>query len=189
MYKILEKKLKREQEIGEYLKGNIPLDGVVHYDKASGLHLLVGSKHYANSTEMVSGERLRTLMKAVQRLADYVVIDSPPTSLMADAEILAEYADVSLLVVRQGMACARFINDTIDILDGGHSELLGCIFNDVKTGIFSGRSVLGGYGYRYGYGRYGRYGYGKYGYGKNGQTGYVKPQPETPVEELELYEE
>ena len=189
VYKILEKKQKREQEIGEYLKGNIPLDGVVHYDKASGLHLLVGSKHYANSTEMVSGERLRTLMKAVQRLADYVVIDSPPTSLMADAEILAEYADVSLLVVRQGMACARFINDTIDILDGGHSELLGCIFNDVKTGIFSGRSVLGGYGYKYGYGRYGRYGYGKYGYGKNGQTGYVKPQPETPVEELELYEE
>ena len=189
VYKILEKRLKREQEIGEYLKGNIPLDGVIHYDKPSGLHLLIGSKHYANSTEMVSGERLRTLMKAVQRLADYVVIDSPPTSLMADAEVLAEYADVSLLVVRQGMASARFINDTIDILDNGHSELLGCIFNDVKTGIFSGRSVLGGYGYRYGYGRYGRYGYGKYGYGKNEQTRYVKPQSEIPVEELELHEE
>lgn len=191
VYKILEKRLKREQEIGEYLNGNIPLEGVIHYDKNSGLHLLIGSKHYANSTEMVSGERLRTLMKAVQRLADYVVIDSPPTSLMADAEVLAEYADVSLLVVRQGMASARFINDAIDILDGGHSELLGCIFNDVKTGVFSGRSVLGGYGYKYGYGRYGygKYGYGKYGYGKHGQTRYVKPEAEAPVEELELHEE
>ena len=186
VYKILEKRLKREQEIGEYLNGNIPLDGVIHYDKNSGLHLLIGSKHYSNSTEMVSGERLRTLMKVVQRLADYVVIDSPPTSLMADAEVLAEYADVSLLVVRQGMASARYINDTIDILDEGHSELLGCIFNDVKTGIFSGRSVLGGYGYKYGYGRYG---YGKYGYGKSQQARYEKPQSETPVEELELHEE
>ena len=179
VYKIFEKKLKKEQEIGEYLNGNIPLKDVVHYDKERGLHLIIGSKHYSNSTEMVSGERLRALMKAVQKLADYVVIDSPPTSLMADAEVLAEYADVSLLVVRQGMANARSINDTIDILEEGHSELLGCIYNDVKTGIFSGKRTFGGYGYG---------GY-KYGYEKGNQSRYAKPQSETPIEELKLYEE
>ena len=188
-YKILQKKLKREQEIGEYLNGNIPIDDIIHYDKESGLYLLIGSKHYSNSTEMVSGERMRTLIKAVQKLAGYIVIDSPPTSLMADAEVLAEYADVSLLVVRQGMVNSRSINDTIDILEGGHSELLGCIYNDVKTGVFSGKRAFGGYGYGgYKYG-YGRYGYGKYGYGKSGHKRYTKPQTETPVEELELHEE
>ncbi len=187
IYKILEKKLKKEQEIGEYLNGNIPIDDIIHYDKENGLYLLIGSKHYSNSTEMVSGERMRMLIKAVQKLAGYIVIDSPPTSLMADAEVLAEYADVSLLVVRQGMASARSINDTIDILDGGHSELLGCVYNDVKTGVFSGKRVFGGYGYggyKYGYG-----GYGGYGYGKSSRKHYVKPVPETPVEELELHEE
>ena len=132
--------------------------------------------------------------------AEYIVIDSPPVSLMADAEILAEYADVSLLVVRQSTASARYINDTIDVLDNGHSELLGCVYNDVKTRVFSGKRVFGIYGgYKYGYGRYGRYGYGRYGYGRYGygkydsvpaeQTRYQKPQPEVPVEELELYEE
>lgn len=120
VYKILEKKLEKKQEIGEYLNGNIPIGGVVHYDQENGLHLLIGSKHYSNSTELVSGERMRSMMKAVRKLADYVVIDSPPTSLMADAEVLAEYADVSLLVVRQGAAGARYINDTIDILENGH---------------------------------------------------------------------
>ena len=185
VYKILEKKLEKQQEIGEYLNGNISIKNVIHFDEKSGLHLLIGSKHYPNSTEMVSGERMRALMKAVRTLADYVVIDSPPTSLMADAEVLAEYADVSLLVVRQGMSETRYINDAIDILDGGHSELLGCIYNDVKTGVFSGKRVLGGYGY----GGYGKYGYGKYGYGKGDQKPYVKTQQENPVEELELHEE
>ena len=33
IYKILEKKLKKEQEIGEYLNGNIPIDDIIHYDK------------------------------------------------------------------------------------------------------------------------------------------------------------
>lgn len=191
MYKILQKKLEPKQEIGEFLNGNIPMTDVLHYDKKLGLHLLIGSKHYSNSTEMVSGERMKSLMKAVKKVADYVVIDSPPTSLMADAEVLAEYADVSLLVVRQGMATARVINDTIDILEDGHSELLGCIYNDVKTGVFSGKSALRGFGYGYGryrYGGYKKYGYGAYGYGA-ASRGYEPAEEEVPTEELELHEE
>ena len=199
IYKILQQNLSKEQEIGEFLKGQTEIGNVLHYDQETGLNLLIGSKHYPNSTEMVSGDRMRSMLKAVRKFADYVVIDSPPTSLMADAEILAEYADVSILVVRQSTASVRMINDTIDMLEGSNSELLGCIYNDVKTRVFSGKRVFGGYGYggykygygRYGYGRYGygKYGYGAYGYGKRERKRYVKPQSEAPVEELELHEE
>lgn len=187
--KILEKRLEKNQEIGEYLNNNIPIDKILHYDQKSGLYLLVGSKKYSNSTEMVSGERMRNLMKAVKKWADYVVIDSPPTSLMADAEILAEYADVSLMVVRQGMAPTRYINDVIDVMEDGNSKLLGCVYNDVKTGVFSGKSALRKYGYGgYKYGK-GRYGYGKYGYGKSDYAKYAAVEPDMPEEELQLYEE
>ena len=144
IYKILENKLEKGQELGEFLSGNISAEEILHYDEKTGLHLLIGSKHYSQSTEMISGDTMQNLVRSIQKLADYVVIDSPPTSLMADAEILAEYADVSLLVVRQGMASARYINDTIDMLESGSSELLGCIYNAVKTGVFSGRGVSAG---------------------------------------------
>ena len=164
-YKILEKKLTKEQEIGEYLNGKVPLGGILHRDKDSNLLLMLGSRNYSNSTEMVSSESMGKLMLAAREAADYIVIDSPPTSLMADAEVMAEYADVSILVIRQSTARTRDINDTIDMLDNGSSELIGCVFNDVKTGIFSGRKLWGGYGYGYGYGKYHKYGYG-YGYGR-----------------------
>lgn len=163
-YKILQKKVEKEQEIGEYLNGKVPLKKILQRDADTGLYLMIGSKPCSNSTELVSGSAMRSLMKSAKASADYVVIDSPPTSLMADAEVLAEYADVSLLVVRQGMANAKGLNDTIDMLENGSSELLGCIFNDVKTGVFTGKKVWGGYGYgKYGrrYGSYGRYSSGK----------------------------
>ena len=181
-YKILEKTLKPEQELGEYLNGNISAKDIFHYDETTKISLLIGSKRYSNSTEMVSGERMRNILAAAKEFADYIVIDSPPTSLMVDAEILAEYADVSILVVRQGMASAGSINDTIDVLENGHSEFLGCIYNDVKTGIFSGKRALGLYG---GY----QYIYEKYGYGKHSRTKNGKPQQEIPMEETVLYEE
>ena len=192
VYKILENRLDKKQELGEFLKGTIDAEKILHYDEKTGLHLLIGSKHYSESTEMISSETMQGLIKGIQKLAEYVVIDSPPTSMMADAEVLAEYADVSLLVVRQGMASARMINDSIDMLESGSSELLGCIYNAVKTGVFSGRRILKKYGYGgYKYG-YGRYGYGKYGYGKYRKGDHQKfedYQSEMPREELELYEE
>lgn len=185
VYKILEQDVKKEQELGAYLNGQVSLKNAIYQDQTSGLHLLIGSTSYENSTEMVSGERLKTLMKAVKKLADYVVIDSPPTSLIADAEILAEYADVSLLVVHQGMADVRSINDTIDILESGHSRLLGCIYNGVKTGVFSGKKIFGSYGY----GNYRRYGYGHYGSGKSNYGSSLKQQMESVKEKLKKHEE
>lgn len=192
IYKILEMKPEKRQEIGEFLNGKISVDKLIRFDEKTGLYLLIGSKHYPDSTEMISGETMQKLIQSIQKIADYVVIDSPPTSLMADAEVLAEYADVSLLVVRQGMASARSINDTIDMLEGGNAKLLGCIYNAVKTGVFSGRRILKTYGYGgYKYG-YRKYGYGRYGYGKyrkDDDQSYLNYQSGLPREELELYEE
>lgn len=169
-YKILEKKPTQSQEIGEYLNGKISSKQLLQWDEEHGLYLVIGSRHYPDSTEMVSGNCMRALIEATKAISDYVVIDTPPTSLMADAEILAEYADFSLLVVHQSMADARSVNDTIDMLEESKSELLGCIYNDVKTGIFRGRVALGGYGYgayKSYKSYYGKYGYGKYSYRKH----------------------
>ena len=166
-YKLMEKKPGKRQEFGGYLKNEIGINRLVMKDEASNLHLVISSQPYSNSTELVSGKKMREFIEWAKEEFDYIIIDSPPISLMADAEILAEYADVSLLVVKQGMARTRDINDAIDIMEKGHSELLGCIFNDVKTGVFTGRKRWnGGYGYRRyeKYGKYGNYGrYGRYG--------------------------
>ena len=177
-YKLMEKKLEKQQEIGEYIKGQSGKDKIIIKDENSGLYLAIGTQAYSNSTEMISNKRMKEFIEWAKGEFDHIIIDSPPISLMADAEVMAEYADVSLLVVKQSTARTRDINDAIDMMDNGHSELLGCIFNDVKTGVFTGRKVwTGSYSYGYGYGRFGRYGkyghYGRYGhyghYGKYGQ--------------------
>lgn len=193
-YKILQKELEESREIGSYLNEKSDFEQVMQWDEENRLYLLIGSKKYSNSTELVSGERMQELMEEVRAEADYVVIDSPPTSMMADAEVLAEYADVSLLVVHQGMARTREINDTIDILENGGSELLGCIYNDVKTGVSKGKKSWGDYSYG-GYRKYKRgygYGYGRYGYGKAEKSEKKKDglqmTAQEPKEEMEIIE-
>lgn len=164
-HKLLSKPVPPSGELSSFLEGKIPADNLLLRDRNSPLNLILNTKSCPNSTELVSGERMRGLIDAVRNMSDYVVVDTPPLTLMADAEALAEYADVALLVVRQDLSLARQINDAVDILESGHAQLLGCIFNDVRTGPFSGRS--GGYSYGYGYG----YGYGRYGKGYGAYDG------------------
>lgn len=174
-YKIFEKKLEKKQEIGEYIKGNSSMEDIVWKDEDSGLYLAIGCQPYSNSTELINSRQMKEFILWAKENFEHIIIDSPPISLMADAEVMAEYADVSLLVVRQSTARTRDINDAVDMMERGHSELLGCIFNDVKTGIFTGRKIwTGGYSYSYGYGGFGKYGkYGKYGrYGRYGHYGH-----------------
>lgn len=145
----------------------------LYQDEKSGLYLLLSHKGYSNSTEIIASAQMQKAVNMLKKAADYVVLDSPPVSVIADAAVEANLSDLSVLVVQYNRVQAQDINETIDVLKECKSELVGCVLNQVRT---LSSSAVGGYGYggyRYGYGKYGAYGkYGKYGkYGHYGKYG------------------
>ena len=107
------------------------------------------------SLEMFSTGRIRNLINSCRQVVDYVVVDTPPMQLVADAEELAAMVDCSVLTVRQHVVEAGDINDAIDVLNGGNEKLLGVVFNNVTA---AGVGSISSYGYSYGYGYGGQYG-------------------------------
>ena len=159
---------KLESTLGDLLMGKATMGEVLRVDKGSGLHLLLNNHNYVNSTDIVSSEYMAKLLDVVKKYFDYIVVDSPPMSLMADAEVLADRCDMSVLVVNYDLVLAQDLNDAIDSLRDCRGAFVGCILNMVRT-LPGSRRVIGGYG---GYGRYGNYGrYGRYGnYGRYGES-------------------
>lgn len=113
------------------------------------------------AAEMFDTDRFIRLLDSFRREYDFVIVDTPPMQLMADAEEMAPFADAIAMVVRQHMVEAGDLNDAIDALNGSSDHVIGCVFNNVHAGMTLPGS---GRGYSYGYGR-GNYGYGG-GYGK-----------------------
>lgn len=148
VYKILQKNVQKDQEIGDAIMNMSDLKDALTFDETSGLYLLIGSKLYKNSTDLVAKESFSKLISVSKKLMDYIIIDAPPIAVSADTEILADTADASLLVVRQSTARAQDINDAIDILSNSKAELLGCVYNNVYTNPFS-RSAGAGSKYSY----------------------------------------
>ena len=160
--------------LGDLLMGKATMGEALWQDKGSGLHLLLNDHNYVNSTDIVSSEYMAKLLDVVKKYFDFIVVDSPPMSLMADAEVLADLCDMSVLVINYDTVLAQDLNDAIDSLRDCRASFAGCVLNMVHT-LPGSRRVIGGYGGygRYGsYGRYGRYGrYGSYGsYGRYGES-------------------
>ena len=83
-----------------------------------------------------------------------------------------EFADASLLVIRQNGVLVTDLNRAISDLQRGEAKLLGCVINNVySTELLSGEGYGTGYSRYGGYGNYGRYGrYGRYGVYDQRQT-------------------
>lgn len=123
-----------------------------------GMYMLFPQGSDNRSTELVSSATMDSLITQL-RVFDFVIIDSPPMGMFPDAEVLADKADASLLIVRQDYTAACDVNDAIDTLRQYHASFLGCVLNDM---LISPRDQYG-YGSKYGKGS--RYGYaGKYAY-------------------------
>ena len=79
-----------------------------------------------------------------------MIIDTPPVSLLPDANLLAACVDGVLLVVRAGKAPFQLVKRTVDAL--GHDRILGVVMNAVD---YAHDRNAGGYYEYYGYGYYG----------------------------------
>lgn len=162
------------KQFGEVLNGNQTVDHLVCQVANSELLLIANSMIYPNSTEMIASPLFLKILEFFRERLDYIIIDTPSMSKVADAEELVDGVDASLLVVRQHTALVKDINEAINVLDSGDGVMLGCVYNDVFQGVAETARTYGykygygnGYGYGYGYG--GKYSYG-YGYGKRNQN-------------------
>ena len=149
-------RMKKQKGLTEFILGQLPAQELIRPTKVENLHLICGgSVGREKGGDMLSSKRVIALINSARKLYDYVILDTPPCSLMADASEIAEYADGALMVIRQNFAARDQILDGVQSLAESGLPLMGCVLNGVHSSL--------SYGYGYGYGK--GYGYG-YGYGK-----------------------
>ena len=136
-----------------------------------GLNVITCGDIPPNPTELLASKRFGLILDALKEEYEYIVIDLPPVTEVADALIASQLADGMIVVVRQEFADERLLDDTINQLNLSGARILGlvmtCVEHASKYGKYKYKKYLGKkYGYHYGYGK--RYGYNSsysyYGY-------------------------
>lgn len=104
-----------------------------------------------NSPELLHQERMEGLIRQLEQQYDYVILDAPPAAVVADAAILSNMADGTLLIIRSKFAQVGNIRQAKQRLESVGSTMLGAIIT--RADRKKERWRLG-------------YDYDEYGYGK-----------------------
>lgn len=117
-----------------------------------------------NPNELLSSDRMDTLIQELCRIYDYVILDSPPFLVIADPMTLNRLVDRNLYVMRAGVSDLRFAAEINNAVQSHKLNNPMIILNAVDVDRRNRYGYSYGYGYGYGYGY--RYGYA-YGYGND----------------------
>lgn len=109
-----------------------------------------------NPAELLMSDRFDKLINDLRGMYDYIVIDSVPALMVADAVIADRVCDLSIYVVREGRLDRRMLPDIQRLSDSKRLYNMSVVLNGVRD---MSKRYGYGYGYRYGYYRY-TYSYG-----------------------------
>ncbi len=145
-------KLKPELSMVDYLQGKITLKTLITPTDQENLFIIPGGPGGPGAADLLTRERGSSLVQAARNLFDFVILDTPPCSLLADAAEVAELADAGLLVVRQDFASRGQILDGVQRLGDADLPMIGWVINYVERSLSYTSDDDYGYGYGYGYG-------------------------------------
>lgn len=87
----------------EYLRGEVDELGALQAGPLENLLFIPGGKHAPDPAELISNGRLKTLLRRLSPLFDWVILDTPPAMAVSDSRLMAGVCDGVLMVVAAGM--------------------------------------------------------------------------------------
>ena len=97
-----------------------------------------------NPTELLEDGKFATLMQILRNEYDYIFVDCPPIDIVADTQIIEQYADRTLFVIRAGLLDRSLLSALETFYQKKRFKNLAIVLNGTE-------STGGRYGYRYGY--------------------------------------
>jgi capsular exopolysaccharide synthesis family protein len=118
--------------LAECLRGEKQLSEVLYKLSGTNLWFLPAGLPPANPLELMQSGRTADLLDRLGNLFDWVIIDSPPVSPLADTTFWMKLCDGVLLVVREGVSERKPLKRMLEIID--RSLLLGIVVNSCSNG-------------------------------------------------------
>lgn len=118
------------QGLSNILIGESPLEDAITPSSVDHLDLIPCGPIPPNPAELLGSKKMESLIQQASQWYDMTIIDTPPVLAVADAQILANIVDGSLIVVRSGQTEYEAVIEAKEALEPANAKLLGAVLND-----------------------------------------------------------
>ena len=127
-----------------YLSGKNRIGDIIQSTAYKNLDIITSGPIPPNPSELILSDKLDELMDTLKEVYDYIFIDSAPLGLVTDTMHLMPYADISLIVFREGYSRKAFVTGLNKLVETHDLKQIGIVMNSVDISS-------GAYAYGYGY--------------------------------------
>jgi tyrosine-protein kinase Etk/Wzc len=145
----------RARGLSDVIVGSLRLSEAIRSNVLPNLDLLTTGTLPPNPAELMMSGALAGAMQQLSTQYDFVIVDTPPVLVAADAPALAVHAGSVLLVARAGMTQMGELHECAKRLSHAGKNTTGVLLN----GLDLTRRHYGSYAYRAGGYRYKQYSY------------------------------
>ncbi|GEN81811.1 protein-tyrosine kinase [Sporosarcina luteola] len=108
------------------------LEEVTKVTKVDGLHLITSGPIPPNPAELIGSNSMGTLIETLKSQYDIVIFDAPPLLSVADAQILSNKCDGTILVINAGTTEKDSVVKAKESLVSAKANILGTLMNNFK---------------------------------------------------------
>jgi capsular exopolysaccharide synthesis family protein len=142
--------LTKSHGVSNYLAGQASIDDIIIRDTEYKFDIILAGTLPPNPGELVRSDELKQLFEELKKNYDYVIVDTCPIGLVADAYSIAPEVDATIYVVRAEKTNKAFFKTTIEQVQESGLQDVYVVFNDLD---YDKAEYNRNYGYGYGYGK------------------------------------
>lgn len=133
--------------LSHYLAGQVELDDIVYETNIPNAYMVPMTHSVTNPILLLQSARFNYLLEELAQIFDYVLVDTPPLTLVADAGLVAAQCDGTILVVNASDTPKGLISDSLKQIERAGCELMGVVLNKVNQAKSPYYQKYGKYGY------------------------------------------
>jgi capsular exopolysaccharide synthesis family protein len=152
--------LENKQGVSSILSGRASVQEVIQRTELECLDVITSGPVPPNASELILRPELMMLLDYAEKNYDFILLDTPPVSLITDALNLMRKVDVKLFVLNSRSTSRTSLDYIERLIADNQLTDASLILNEeriTKLDYYYSKYGYGGYGY-------GGYGYGSYGY-------------------------
>lgn len=125
--------VKSNPGVSEILSGIAKDRELIQSTAYENLHVITMGSIPPNPTELLMGNSMEELLKNQEKNYDYIIIDSPPVNIVADALGLVKLVDGIIVIVRESITSHPNIAGAMTKYELVGANILGFVLNGITT--------------------------------------------------------
>ncbi len=109
------------------------LENTIHHDALSGVDVMPSGSWSPRSAHMLSSDRMRHLLEALEQHYEFIILDTPPALVTADVLSLSRLVEKVVFVVRWGHTRQEAVLEALKQIIDAEGDVAGVVMSRVLS--------------------------------------------------------